>query len=719
MITSRYFEKRLLLVLFSCLFCYHTTFAVTESIISRWDQQLNNHSIAIDSFIETNLEELAALNDFSKFEILFYMNEIEGFISENSVFPYNQIGRIKNEHLQYVLTVFEKISRKLSITRQEAQEVIRIGQMRFSTHIDGIINLILSNIHYQQGDIGKALDFSDRAINRAKLGGYRNLFGAAYHFKSHIYFSENLTERAYATGQKGLFYAKRYNAGLWEVMFQKLLGEIQFNIQNVWMAKDHWEEALIMAENRVHELIYATLANKLAKAYLVTQNHNVAAELISDALIVFYRHKQNKDIAETHFLNGQILFALGDFLLAERNMKLSLSYIEEDQDLIGEIYAALAALTLKRGKAAEALSYAQNAMKAIELNSQEFIALYKLKAEIYYSMNNLQQSNAFYQEYIRAKDSLKKDELQQRIAELNSLFRSEQRERKILEQQQILDEQENEIMLSFQQLENEQLRNRQLFFLFAFILVLFGLLIGWGYYRNKQMKLQQQHKSSELRQTLLRSQMNPHFIFNSFSIIQSYIYDNDKEASSKFLVNFSRLIRLILENSSKEMIKLSDEVEILKRYLFVQKIRFEDRFQYEFLMDIELENEIDYISIPPMIAQPFIENAIEHGELQKVKQGKISVSLEKIDDLIQFTIIDNGIGYKEGQKRKKKTHQSMAIEIARERIALLNTKYNCSGMIEIIDRSTMGDRGTRVTIRAPYFYLQRDQSPEFKNKGDL
>lgn len=709
MIAVRNLSKYLVLnLLISCFFASQQSLASDESFIANWENHFNKQSVAIDSFLLQNEIALSALSDLEKFELLFYIQEIDFLIGINSSTTYAKIGALKSAELQLLLTVQKALANDEIISKEQTEQIIRIGQMRLSTHIDGIVNFILSKTYFQQAAIGKALEYSDRAINRAKLGKYRNLFGVAYLFKTQIYFSENLTERAYATSQKGLFYAKRYNANLWEVLLQKQLGEIQFSIQNVWMAKDHWEEALILAENNTHELLFAGLANKLAGAYLALGNFQVAAELLNDALIIFYRNGKNKEIAETHFLNGQVLFELGDLLLAERNMKLSLSYLTEEQTMIGDVFAALAALTLKRSKETEALNYADKALEIFEPGSQKFIAMYKLKADIYFALNNLQKSNALYRDYIKAKDSLKKDELQQRIAELNSLFRSEQRERKIIEQQQILDDQENELMLSIQQLENEQLRNRQLFFFTAFIVVFFGLIIGWVYYRNKQAELRQQHKASELRQTLLRSQMNPHFIFNSFSIIQSYIYDNDKEASSKFLVNFSRLIRLILENSSKEKIALRDEVEILKRYLFVQKTRFEDRFQYAFELDTALEKQIDFIEIPPMVAQPFIENAIEHGALQKVKEGKIVVSIKKIDDLIEFVIIDNGIGYNEGRKRKKKNHKSMAIEIARERISLLNAKYNCNGMIEIIDRSTAGERGTQVTIRVPYFNVQRE-----------
>ena len=201
-------------------------------------------------------------------------------------------------------------------------------------------------------------------------------------------------------------------------------------------------------------------------------------------------------------------------------------------------------------------------------------------------------------------------------------------------------------------------------------------------------------------QTLLRSQMNPHFIFNSMSVIQSYIYDNDIKNSSKFLVNFSRLIRLILENSSKEFIPISVEMEILKKYLETQKLRFEDRFEY--FVEIDEETEVEDAMIPPMITQPFIENAIEHGQLHTIEGGFIRVSFRKNHDMLDVLIEDNGVGRKNAVKKKSKAHTSMAINITHERIKILNSKYKTSGSLLIEDFDKSLETGTKVLISLPY-----------------
>jgi sensor histidine kinase YesM len=195
--------------------------------------------------------------------------------------------------------------------------------------------------------------------------------------------------------------------------------------------------------------------------------------------------------------------------------------------------------------------------------------------------------------------------------------------------------------------------------------------------------------------------MNPHFVFNAMSVIQSYIYENDTKNSSKFLVNFSKLMRLILENSSKEFIAITTEIDILNKYLETQQLRFGDRFHYSvdipsFLVDNEA-------IIPPMITQPFIENAIEHGQLHTVENGFIHVSFAVEGNLLRIIIEDNGIGRKVSEKNKKsKEHKSMAMKITQERINNLNAKFKTQGKLLITDYDALEETGTIVTIYIPY-----------------
>jgi LytS/YehU family sensor histidine kinase len=197
--------------------------------------------------------------------------------------------------------------------------------------------------------------------------------------------------------------------------------------------------------------------------------------------------------------------------------------------------------------------------------------------------------------------------------------------------------------------------------------------------------------------------MNPHFIFNALAVIQSYIYENTPEKTSKFLVNFSRLIRLILENSPKEFITIDIEKEILSKYLTTQKLRFEDRFNF----NIEIDEELLFrrALIPPMITQPFIENSIEHGQLHTIEHGMIEITMKERFGMLEVVITDNGVGRtKAGKIKKNKSHKSMALDITRERIEIMNKKYKGKGSLTIEDLDVKQKTGTRVIICLPIIY---------------
>ena len=250
------------------------------------------------------------------------------------------------------------------------------------------------------------------------------------------------------------------------------------------------------------------------------------------------------------------------------------------------------------------------------------------------------------------------------------------------------------------ELETTQIKNNlqaTIIFGIIVIMVLGAVII---FYWWSQIRIKQEQKEVEMSQTLLRSQMNPHFVFNAMSVIQSYIYENDPSKSSKFLVNFSRLMRLILENSPKEFIPLETEVEILMKYLTTQKLRFEERFDFKINYD---ENLISSkVIIPPMITQPFIENAIEHGQLHNVKNGFININFNCQDKMLQLTITDNGIGRKQSAlNSKSKNHRSMAMKITKDRIDIINAKFKSSGIMKIEDYDKVEQTGTKVTIRLP------------------
>ncbi len=236
-------------------------------------------------------------------------------------------------------------------------------------------------------------------------------------------------------------------------------------------------------------------------------------------------------------------------------------------------------------------------------------------------------------------------------------------------------------------------------------LLLLGLLVLTGllFRKNKRKKLVERDKQTEQR--LLRAQMNPHFIFNSISVIQSLILAKENKEAINYLNKFSRLMRVILEGTSHDFISLDKELAALNDYVTLQSIRFNDAF--DFHLKIEESIDTETILVPPMLLQPFVENAIEHG-IRNMEDGKISVHIYKKDKHLYCVIEDNGIGLVAGKKQKTlldKKAQSASTQLTRERLMHFGKTLNTPVELSIRDKRGDGTQGTRVSMIIPFKFI--------------
>lgn len=205
-------------------------------------------------------------------------------------------------------------------------------------------------------------------------------------------------------------------------------------------------------------------------------------------------------------------------------------------------------------------------------------------------------------------------------------------------------------------------------------------------------------KIGELKLIALRSVMSPHFIFNALNSIQYFIGKNERLNAINYLSTFSKLIRSILTHSVDNKIKLSEEVEMLKNYISLEMLRFEDKFNFNLIIDPDLE--IDYIEIPSLLIQPYVENAILHGLYNKAEKGTLTIEITEKGDVIYFTIEDDGIGRDASMLLNAKSfpkHKSLGLKLTQERLELINENRNVSFYIEDLEKG--GEPiGTRVTI---------------------
>jgi len=221
--------------------------------------------------------------------------------------------------------------------------------------------------------------------------------------------------------------------------------------------------------------------------------------------------------------------------------------------------------------------------------------------------------------------------------------------------------------------------------------------------RRQQAEKKYERQLREVQDAALRSQMNPHFLFNSLNSIRYFIVINDNDKAADYLTKFSRLIRMILENSKKKTVPLSEELHLLDLYIKMEQIRFENKFDYK--VDAVKVIDSQQVMIPPMLIQPYIENAIIHGINPKEGRGKIELKLKLESPFLTIQIEDNGIGRERSMKLKKESvlkKKSLGLSITKSRLDLADTS-NHKADLKIIDLYNEEKKGvgTKVIIRIP------------------
>jgi tetratricopeptide (TPR) repeat protein len=239
----------------------------------------------------------------------------------------------------------------------------------------------------------------------------------------------------------------------------------------------------------------------------------------------------------------------------------------------------------------------------------------------------------------------------------------------------------------------------------GFIALTALLIISRYRFKSRQRLEAMNHKISELNQTNLRQQMNPHFIFNTLNSIQYYVFQNDKISSNNYMTKFASLIRKTLENSRHTEISIKEELDALHLYLELEELRFKEKFEWT----IRVDEEIDTLAykIPTMLIQPYVENAITHGLINKENgKGFLNVELQLQNDQIHCIIEDNGIGRAKAmeiKQQKNGQHHSMGTNITESRLKLVNELYGKSMSVLYTDLmdSNGESAGTKVEINIP------------------
>ncbi len=324
------------------------------------------------------------------------------------------------------------------------------------------------------------------------------------------------------------------------------------------------------------------------------------------------------------------------------------------------VYENLADLYHETGQQDSANYYLDKALASNPDNYKEKMHLYDLKLR--YLLQEKKDTEALH--ILQIKDSLSK---------LNETEFNKEMEKSI----------ENKLRLLAKEKQLDQVRiinkKNQIIFMFIAIIFLLGLLIS--YQLNRLDRLNFKQEQFKLEQKVLRSQMNPHFIFNVLSSIQSSLIDNNPILSATYLSKFAQLIRQNFEFIQKKSIPLASELQMLRNYMDTQKFRYKDKFDYQIKVDKNIDQ--NECRVPPMILQPFIENAIEHGFKNINHKGTLCIKVIKKENYLCFDIIDNGQGY-----HPKKDHKEHALDVFKKRLLMIGKDAFDSFSIENLKQGT-------------------------------
>jgi len=535
--------------------------------------------------------------------------------------------------------------------------------------------IALANINYAiletgEGNLKNSADYYMKAIAISERINYTRGMSISYNNIGENYLKLKQYDRSieYTIKARDLNRSIKEQRG--ESINYEQLGNIYYEQKNFSQAYDSWNEGFKLAQTAQDLGLLSLYYINFGKYYISVENFNQG----------FNNLKIADSIAQSRSeLLTQILcckaFAMGYDKL--KNHSVAIQYLNKGIDL------------------SKNLGNKTEECDLFNLISLQYEKTGKSDSGIYYLRKHKQLS-----------DTILSDKNFAHLA-----FIQTQYETKLIDK-------ENAELRSIQKTQTKKLSVQNLLLIasaFIIILALISLILFYRSFQHKKknLELEEQRKLSEYNQQIaemevksLRSQMNPHFLFNSLNSIRNYIIKNEPQLASDYLANFASLMRKILDASQQSFISLDEEIDMLKLYLDLERMRFSNKFSYSIILDEGLDSS--NLNIPTMVIQPFIENAIWHGLLPKESlDGILKIHFkenESNQDEILCEIIDNGIGRAKSEaiKSQLKKHHSKGINITRERLKRLS-KLDLSEPFEIIDLVDQNGIavGTKVVLHLP------------------
>lgn len=437
------------------------------------------------------------------------------------------------------------------------------------------------------------------------------------------------------------------------------IGALYRKLKNFDLALDYYKRAFKLKTAIKDTASLTTTYNNIGVVYEQTKKFKKAEEYYRKALEVAQKYKDQMNIARLLNSLGRIHEEYKQPDKAQELYFQSLDIKRKISDKHGIItsYLNIGRFFRNKNQTQKAKQYFKEAIHLADSLGfiKELSVLYKEMSLSYEESGNPAEALKYFKKYTEINDTLLNAEKQKNLKEMEVIYETKAKERKL-----------KYLKAENQAKEKILKQNNRIQIILVVILILStALFVSF----LKRHRLKTKNKTIALQQNLLRTQMNPHFIFNSLSSIQAYIYENEALKAGKYLSDFAALMRMILYNSRNEYISPESEIKTLELYLKLQRKRFNNKFDYSITNNIEKDSAS--VLIPPMLAQPVIENAIEHGVRKLKKKGEINIKYTPHKKGISLEITDNGLGLNRTEKPNQNNKKvSYALQIIKERLAL-------------------------------------------------
>lgn len=481
------------------------------------------------------------------------------------------------------------------------------------------------------------------------------------------------------------------------------LADTYVTIKEYDKAIESYKKGLVVAQKHLIRPKITDLNSKIAQTYNISGKTNQAQDYFKNALSLASKENKTRSVKEkvtvADFQNTNRLYS--DEIELRKEALKDIEEIEKESVIDNESPLTSQKQNYKIGSAYfdkkdydNAIPYLEKSIK--EANKKEDLIVQKdatrKLSDVYYDAGDYKMALATYKAYTEVVDELyiKKEQELSQAARFNRNITEKQNRITTLES-------DNKLSESLFQLTTERNKRQELI-----IYSLVGgvlLLLVTAYFMYKYIK-QQRFANNLLALKSLRSQMNPHFIFNALNSVNSFIASNDERTANKYLSDFSQLMRAVLENSDEDFIPLDKEIKLLELYTKLEHFRFKDKFDYSITVDDSIN--IDEYQIPPMLLQPYVENAVWHGLRYKLEKGHLDISIRKKNNTeITITIADDGIGRQQSKALKtenQKKQNSKGMGNIKKRVAILNEMYKDKVDVSVDDFQDAVDVGTKVVV---------------------